>query len=114
MLNLILAVQGTGPSLRCGERYFKGGYRSKLTTELLTRHTCPFLSAKSNNKLVIRGHLLLPDNTHSEQERSVGGQPGIWAAAGSAALWAVSHLTQSRRVPPVGLWWLGGCQGFEV
>lgn len=61
------------------------GYGSKLTTERLTWHTCPFLSAKSNNKLVIRGHLLLPDNTYSEQERSVGGQPGISAAVGSSS-----------------------------
>lgn len=61
------------------------GYGSKLTTELMTWHKCPFLSAKSNNKLVIRGHLLLPDNTYSEQERSVGGQPGILAAVGSSS-----------------------------
>lgn len=46
---------------------------------------CPFLSAKSNNKLVIRGHLLQPDNTYSEQERSVSGQPGILAAVGSGS-----------------------------
>lgn len=31
----------------------------------LTQPTRPFLSAKSNNKLVIRGHLLLPDNMYS-------------------------------------------------
>lgn len=61
------------------------GRGSKLTTKLLTWHTCPFLSAKSNNKLVIRGHLLLPDNTYSEQERSVGGQPGILAVVGSGS-----------------------------
>lgn len=61
------------------------GCGSKLTTELLTWRTCPFLFAESNNKLVIRGHLLLPDNTYSEQEHSVGGQPGILAAVGSGS-----------------------------
>lgn len=61
------------------------GCGSKLTTKLLTQRTCPFLSAKSNNKLVIRGHLLPPDNTYSEQERSVGGQTGILAAVGSSS-----------------------------
>lgn len=68
-----------------GKRYFKVGCGRKLTAKLLTQHTCPFLSAKSNNKLVIRGHLLLPDNSYSEQEHSVGGQPGILAAVGSGS-----------------------------
>lgn len=61
------------------------GCGSKLTTELLTWHTCPFLSAKSKNKLVIRGHLLPPDNTYGEKDHSVGGSPGILAAVGSSS-----------------------------
>lgn len=61
------------------------GCGSKLTTELLTWRTCPFLFAESDNKLVIRGHLLLPDNTYSEQEHGVGGQPGVLAAVGTGS-----------------------------
>lgn len=45
----------------------------------------PFYLLKSNNKLVIRGHLLPPDNTYSEQELSVGERPGILAAVGSSS-----------------------------
>lgn len=71
------------------------GCGRKLTTKLLTQHTCPFLSAKSNNKLVIRGHLLLPDNMYRKQEHSVGGQPGILAAVGSGSFVDCFH-TSSR------------------
>lgn len=81
------------------------GCTRKLPTKLLTQRTCPFLSAKSNNKLVIRGHLLLPDNTYSEQEHSVGGQPGILAAVRSGGFvdcfTARSELEQ--HIPPMGL-----------
>lgn len=89
------------------------GCGRKLTTKLLTQHTCPFLSAKSNNKLVIRGHLLLPDNTYSKQEHSAGGQPGILAAVGSGSF--VDCFTPrpelGQHIPPVGLWLEGRMPG---
>lgn len=85
------------------------GCGRKLTTKLLTQRTCLFLSAKSSNKLVIRGHLLLPDNAYSERERSVGGQPGILAAVGSSSFvdCFTPHPELGQHIPPVGLW-LGG------
>lgn len=78
-------MKGDRLIVRYGEGYFKVGCGSKLTIELLTWHTCLFLSAESKNKLVIRGHLLPPGKTYSQQERSVGGQPGVLAAVGSSS-----------------------------